>query len=389
MPQIKILILSSKFGEGHFQAGEALTKAIESQTSQKAVVRHLDFGSFFYKKTDYLMRLAYMNMVKKTPEIWKLLYEKTYGLTLENYRALLMGMGSKNLLNFIHEFDPDIIVTTHFIPTGILAEYKKRRQLDIPLVSVVTDYFVHGVWIHSGVDLYLVGCKDAYDKLVESNIISDKIHITGIPIRSCFEKEQSKTSNRSLLGIEPETKTTLIMGGSCGLAGKESEIINTLMDIQEEIPLQFLVVCGSDGDCFKNLNSKLEKQKIKAKIFGYVNNIELLMSASDLLITKGGALTISEALTLGLPIMMYKPIPGHENGNAAFVEKMGAGIKVNTTQELGIYAAHLLKNEKVLQEMSIKASKLLLPHSAENAAKSIINVVNDRLHRSYGQEAIV
>jgi processive 1,2-diacylglycerol beta-glucosyltransferase len=227
----KVLILSSKFGEGHYKAGEALVSAFEYQLPRKTRVKHLDFGSFFYKKTDSLMRMAYLNMVKKTPEIWRLIYEKTADLTAASSLKFVLGLNFKNLLAFIHEFRPDVIVNTHFIPAGILAEFKRKGVIDIPLATVVTDYLVHGVWIHSGIDLYLVGCREAYSRLLEAGIASDRIALTGIPVRAVFEDLLSKDHARNKLGLDPIRKTVLVMGGFKGFTGKDTDVFDHLLHL--------------------------------------------------------------------------------------------------------------------------------------------------------------
>jgi processive 1,2-diacylglycerol beta-glucosyltransferase len=375
--QARILILSSRFGEGHYQAGEALVQKINVQAPAKAAVSHLDFGSFFYRKTDYLMRAAYLNMVTKTPEIWRLIYDKTIDSTLGGWWKFVYGMGSGDLLNHIREFAYDLVVCTHFIPAGILAEYKRKGQLDVPLVTVITDYLVHGVWIYPEVDLYMVGCREAVARLQKAGIKKDKILLTGIPVRAGFFSKLSKEESRQQLGLQEDKKTVLVMGGSSGLGGKEFEILDSLLSLAKHRPVQLLFVCGSNQELYLQLKNRIERDTcIEARVFGYVHNIPQLMAASDLLITKGGALTISEALTIGLPVVMYKPIPGHENGNAAFVVKSNAGLKVTSPQELGSLVKELLTNESKLEEMSVAARRLLPPQAASAAAESILELAS-------------
>ena len=141
------------------------------------------------------------------------------------------------------------------------------------------------------------------------------------------------------------------------------------------MPIQVLVVCGTYGQSYSVLVEKVKRKKLRGRVFGYVENIEELMTASDLLISKGGALTLSEALTIGLPPIIYKPIPGHEAGNAAFVEKAGAGLTVNCPHELRLMVYYLLKKESKLERMRFEGRKLLPARSAENAAAKILKLV--------------
>jgi processive 1,2-diacylglycerol beta-glucosyltransferase len=386
----RVLILSSKYGEGHFKAGEALTAVFESGLFSDTIVRHLDFGSFFYKKTDFLMKAAYMNMVKKTPEIWKLIYEKTAGLTAESCGKFVAGGHFKSFLNYVQNFNPDVIVNTHFIPAGILAEFKRKNIIDLPVATVVTDYLVHGVWIHSGIDRYLVGCADAYAKLRNAGIDQRKISLTGIPVRPCFEKPISQACAREKLGLNRNQKTILVMGGMKGLSGKDTAVIDLLKDLQKQHAVQFLIVCGSDEELYKILAGEMKEQEYQVRIYRYVHHVQDLMAAADLLITKGGALTISEALTIGLPMIIYKPIPGHENGNAQFVEKAGAGIKVNSLQELVSLTADLIRNGYRVEKMRRAAVNLLPGQTAARTAKDILELAREcRLMKEQKDEAII
>ncbi|NLP45250.1 MAG: galactosyldiacylglycerol synthase [Peptococcaceae bacterium] len=376
MPQIRVLILSTKFGEGHYQAGEALNQVLQARLLEQGVVRHLDFGEFFFKKADRLVRTVYTNMIRKTPGLWKILYERSAEYNLDFLGKILARICWRTITSYINDFKPDIIVTTHFIPAWLLAELKESGRLDKPVVTVITDYFVHPVWLHPAVDFYLVGCKEVYFKLLAGRIRPEKIALTGIPVRPSFERANSKMACRLKLGLDPGRKTVLIMGGICGLAGKEAEITEVIADLADWEPIQLLVVCGTNGESYSVLSEELKRKKLRGRVFGYVENIEMLMSASDILISKGGALTLSEALTIGLPPIIYKPIPGHEAGNAVFVEKAGAGLTVNCPHVLGLVVYHLLKEESELERMRLIGRKLLPAQSAENAAALILKLLN-------------
>lgn len=375
----RILILSSNFGAGHFKAGEALLEEFNSQLAGRCEVVHLDFGSFFYKKTDYLMRTAYLKMIRKTPELWGKIFKHTVDIPVESkYRKFVKGIGHKNLTNYIREFNPDVIICTHFLPSGIVAEFKRKGFIDVPIVTVVTDYIIHGIWIHSGIDLYIVGCEEVYDRLRKRGIKPEKISLSGIPVRSRFEIPLEKKEARQKLGLDPHRQTIMVMGGGCGLMSKAKEIKQALLDVVALIPAQVMVVCGNDRELYNSFAQLAGESPIFVKCCGFVDNVDELMAAADILITKGGALTISEALTRGLPLIMFKPIPGHENGNAKFVEKSGGGLAVNTSEELSDVLKFLLWHPEKLKKMSTAAKALLPQHSAKNGVNSILSMIEKK-----------
>ncbi len=380
----RILILSSKFGGGHYNAGQALVEEFGIRPSEQTEVRHIDFGSFFYRKTDYMIRKAYLSIVKKTPGLYGKIFDKTADMTAESCSKFVRGFVYRDFLGYIEEFNPDVIVNTHFLTAGILAEFKSKGLVDVPIVTVVTDYMVHGIWAHSGIDLYLVGCKEAYFSLVKRGINSARISISGIPVRVCFHQSLSKNLARRKLGLDTDKKTVMIMGGSEGFSGKVEDIKEVLLSANQDV--QFLLVCSNDEETYKELSSFSRNYHKPVTVYKYIDNVDELMVASDFLITKGGGLTISEALTVGLPIVMYKPIPGHENGNAIFVERSGAGIIVNKVEELVEVTNSLLSQPERLKDMSIKAGKILPENSASKAVKSIIRQAHLRKVKRYHSE---
>ncbi|MCG1024888.1 MAG: glycosyltransferase [Dehalobacter sp.] len=382
-----ILIFSSNYGEGHFQAGEALTEAFCRQPSP-IEVKHLDFGSFFYFNTDYLMRKAYATMIKKTPKLWRMLFEKTAGLTAEDCRKFVRGLETKKLLDCIWKFNPDVIVSTHFIPAAILGELKLKGLLSVPLVTVVTDYLVHGVWIHSGTDKYIVGCKDACAKLVEAGIAPRNVIQSGIPLRLRFEESMQKNVAKQKLRLDLDQKTVLIMGLNGKPVINVAELKNIVRNLAQDIQAQLLVVCGYNKELYHALNNEIRKTDLRVRLYGHVDNVQELMAASDLMITKGGALTISEALTMGLPLLMYRPIPGHEKGNAYFVEQAGAGKAFAAPDELIHYTAELFKYSDRLETMRSAARMMLPVNPSQNAAAYILTLRKSTKTNPFKTEAI-
>ncbi|UWG96936.1 glycosyltransferase [Dehalobacter sp. DCM] len=381
-----ILIFSSQYGEGHFQAGEALTETLR-MNSASIEAKHLDFGSFFFIK-DYVLRKAYSTMIKKTPKLWRVIFEKTSSITAEDCRKIAKGMEKKKVLDQIWRYEPEVIVSTHFIPAAIMGELKLKGLINVPLVTVVTDYLVHGLWIHSGTDKYIVGDKNVGKRLMDAGVATEKIMPTGIPIRPSFSQSVSKTAARQKLALKADGKTILVMGLNGKPVSSVEEIRDILYTLSAEISAQFLVVCGSNKELYSELKKNIVEDKLGVKLFGHVENVQELMAASDLLITKGGALTISEAIAMGLPMLMYKPIPGHEKGNALFIEAGGAGKMVETTDELIASVVEWVNHPEQLVQMSLAARRVLPANPTENAVNFILQQRKTQKAKGIHAEAI-
>ena len=153
------------------------------------------------------------------------------------------------------------------------------------------------------------------------------------------------------------------MGGGLGLGSIEE----TLAELNKiKFPLKILVVAGQN----EKLLARLRKEKFShpTEIFGYVSDVHKLMAAADLLITKPGALTMTEAFAASLPLILHAPIPGPEALNATYAVLHGAAIEVGE-KKISAVVEELLQNPARLEEMKRSAKKI----SAPLAASEIVN----------------
>ena len=148
--------------------------------------------------------------------------------------------------------------------------------------------------------------------------------------------------------------------------------------------VQVIVVCGRDEKLYRSLDSVMAEGKNTMIRFGFVSNVEELMGASDVIITKAGGLTVSEALTKRLPLVIFKPIPGQEEENAAFLEGIGAGITAKDEETLESVLIRLMDRPELLKKMS-KAAGLAVPsRSAENAVELMLQLMEDFEEKEIG-----
>ena len=248
--------------------------------------------------------------------------------------------------------------------------------LNVALVTVVTDYAVHSQWIHPGVDLYIVGCKHVFEGLVARGIDPHSIRITGIPVSPKFDLELDRQEVLKKLDLSPKRLTVLVMGGAYGVLGGAKSVCRMLSDTT--FPVQSIVVCGPDEKLYKSLDPYMEEGNNRVARFGYVKNVEELMSASDIIITKAGGLTVSEALTKRVPLVIFRPIPGQEEENAIYLEAIGAGRVANTEEELEKIIFALLKHPKDLERMRRAATKAVLGRTAEQAVEEMLQLLEKR-----------
>jgi len=372
----RVLIFSASFGAGHMRAAEALIEAI-SGTYPRAHLLHLDCWAIINKNLNAVVRDFYIGMLKHTPKLWGRFYYGTARIPPDSViQRFLDTTGQSTYLDYIESFQPDLIICTYPTVAGAIAQLKCRKKTRVPLAVVITDYTVHNQWIHEGVDLYIVGSSYIYDDFVSRGMAPGQVKATGIPVSPKFDKVMDKTQIQTSLGLMTDRPTCLIMGGAYGVLSELKQLCSNLA--MTAIPSQTIVVCGRDERLYKSLDEVITNPRNPIVRFGFVSNVEELMSAADIVITKAGGLTVSEALTKRLPIIIYKPIPGQEEENAAYLEMIGAGRTARTHAELEMILLSLLQDPVQMQSMARAAASALPGHAAERAVQCMFQMVFER-----------
>lgn len=373
MGNLRIIVFSATYGAGHVRAAEALIEEIKMK-APSAEITHVDFMAFVSKTLNKAIKNTYLEMIKHSPRLWGKFYYRTSKISSDSVlNRIITVIGRHEFLDYIEKLCPDVIICTYPVIAGVLAQLRLKGVLKAPVVTVITDYAVHSQWIHQGVDLYIVGNRDVFEDLVARGIDPQSIKITGIPVNPRFEQALDRREIRKRLKLLPDYPVFLIMGGAYGVLGGMKKVCRSLAD--SEVPVQSLVVCGRDEKLYKFMDGIAAEAKNPMHLFGFVENVEDLMAVSDIIITKAGGLTVSEALTRHLPLLILKPIPGQEEENARFIQRIGAGLVVQTEDELEGTAERLLRNPQELEHMREAASKALPGKAAEKAVQYIFELI--------------
>ncbi|KUO74734.1 MAG: UDP-N-acetylglucosamine--LPS N-acetylglucosamine transferase [Desulfosporosinus sp. BRH_c37] len=376
MEQLNVLIFSASFGAGHVRAAEAIIEALRIK-EPNVEITHLDFGAFLSKTFNSVIMSTYIELIKHTPKLWGEFYYRTSKIPPGSlFQRFLNGLGRREFVKLIQDIQPDLVICTYPTVAGVLAQQRLKGILNIPLVTIVTDYAVHSQWIHQGVDLYIVGSKSVYDGLVARGISPNSIQVTGIPVSPKFEWKLDRLEILNKLDLRPNLSTVLVMGGAYGVLDGAKMICKILGET--EYPVQTLIVCGRDEKLYKALDPLIEEGKNPLKRFGFVNNIEELMSAADMIITKAGGLTVTEAMTKRVPLVIFKPIPGQEEENAIYLEGIGAGRSAKNAEELEKIISSLLENPKDLERMRRALGKAAPVRAAAQAVEGMLQLLEYR-----------
>ncbi|MEW6608442.1 MAG: glycosyltransferase [bacterium] len=351
----KIVILTVLAGMGHIRAAEAIAKGIK-ELYNDVDVQTIDPMSTTEPKLQQFLNHAYLFLANYTPPFWGWIYNsRILSSAYSPIRWYLKRIYARSSKLVIDQFNPDILVSTHpFIANGV-GELKKQRLINLPLISVVTDYHVYPMGINKYVDLFILPSSEVAIYLKNKGIPDEKIRISGgLPTDPKFFKPQDKNALYQKFNLQKDLKVVLILCGGYGM-GKVAKLLQGFMGI--DFPLQLLVVAGKNEELKAKLTQIANQLKIKTKIFGFVENMEELMSASDLVVTKPGGTSISETLTKGIPIILTEAVPGQETWNVNILLKAGVVIQPENQAEIPGLIIKLITEKETLREMQHKINE--------------------------------
>ena len=367
----KILIVSVKAGAGHLKAAESVEAAF-AKFHPEPEVKNLELLDYSTELIKYVYGKMYLDIVKTIPELYAYSY-KHYESSKRfiKPRFLIDKFNFSDFFGLVEGFDPDIVVATHFIPAGVLENYRRKRKKNFKIAVTITDYEFHPLWLVSNVDLYFTATEEVKDSLMFYGVPPEKIVTSGIPIHPKFSEPKKRKELLAKYGLQNNSPVILISAGSFGVTPL-SEVIADLGVIQDEF--QITVVCGHNAKLRKDLEIKQKAEPRLKKVFGFVDFMDELMALSDLLITKPGGITVSESMALGLPMIFIEPIPGQEEANADYIVEQGAGIKARNLPVLLYKLGLLIRNSEKLTDMSQRAKAISRPKAAKTIADEVLNL---------------
>lgn len=323
---MKALILSITAGNGHNIAARAIKEHLE-ELGVDTVIK--DTYKDFTHGMSTTIDKGYLLSTKYAPKLWGTAYslaeERNDLETDARFGTWGKLLVYRKLRKYVTENKFDVIIATHTAPAGFMTILKEDNVTDAKMYGVITDFTVHPFWEETNLDYYVTASKQLHNMMTKKGISEEKILPFGIPVAKKFESFTPKEAAREQLGLKNKF-TVFVIGGSMGFGAVKKHIRNLSASKED---FQIVVVCGNN----KKLKEDLEDMNISKdmKVFGFVNNIDLIMDASDCILTKPGGLTVSEALAKNLPLILIDPIPGQEDRNRDFL--LNAGFAISTSKK--------------------------------------------------------
>jgi len=287
--------------------------------------------------------------------------------------GLIYNIMSSRLKKFINDYAPDCLIATQMYPNALLSRSIQKGLITQPVIGVLTDYGVHGVWVRNTTDLYCVSHEEVADALRKQGVAANRIKVTGIPLMPAFANLPTQSQARAHLGLE-ECSTVLITGGQCGIG-----VVNVVKQLlhDEHHYYQVLVTAGTNTTEVMALRELAKTYQNRFHLYDWCKDISYLICAADVVIGKPGGLTLSESLACGRPFIATCCLGGQEAHNVQFLQTKKAGMQVEPN-ELPAVLGELFNKAELLQSMKKNAYQLGRPNAAMTVVTALENIMRQQ-----------
>lgn len=334
---MKVLILTGKFGMGHYSASYSIEEQLKS-TIENSDVTIVDIFDYTLPHISKLIYRSFSLLINRASICYNIFYNYTENGN-ETSKPILGDYFYKSLQQLLLITKPTVIISTIPYCSQLVSHYKTKSSCQIPLITCITDISSHSEWINDQTDCYLVGSPSLQSELIEKGIPRNKLHVIGIPVKLAFK------SHHVLPQLHQENKHLLIMGGGLGLLPKSKKFYKELNNLKN---IKTTLITGGNKKLFQKLHGKYEN----IDVIGFINQVYNYMQQADLIISKPGGITIFEAIHSELPMLIIEPFLQQEMKNAQFINYHRLGRIISKQQLINIhYLSQILNDETNLYEI--------------------------------------
>ena len=354
-----IIVMTAGMGAGHDQVGRELSSRLSGQGVGTELV---DVGRLLPVGFGRGLTGLYKFMAVRAP--W--LYGLTFQLAMRPGQgqaaapsAPLAVLARRRLRHLVAAEQPALIVSTFRLCSQVAGRMRAEGELQVPVVSFVLDFFVHGMWAHPGVDAHLLVHQSQCPQLMARG--GRRPVVCGPVVRPAFAGGGwDRTAARRPFGLQPGQPAVLVVAGSWGV-GKVTAALDALLHAGGSVPL---VVAGRNAALRASLLKRCPAGA-EARVFGWVDDMDQFMAAADVVVENAGGLTAMEAMASGAPVVSYRPIAGHGRANAEEMARAGVSVYARNDQELVSYLDTLVQRGPLRQRLVERAQSMFCADAAE------------------------
>jgi processive 1,2-diacylglycerol beta-glucosyltransferase len=376
----RILVLSASVGAGHLRAAEAVEAALRA-SAPDAHVKNLDILELTNQVFRRVYAKFYLDLVNKAPHVLGYFYDLLDQPSRSGRNRadrVRLGLQKANLgpfMRFLKGEPWDLVINTHFLSAEIIASLRKKGKIDVPQVTVTTDFDTHRLWVNQPCERYFTATQEGALYLQSWGVPEQDTFVTGIPIHPVFMRPTDRNGLLVKHGLDGGRPIILQLGGGFGV-GPVAKLFEALLHVP--LPLQIVTVTGRN----EKLKSQLEKmtcpERHRVKVLGFTSEIHELMAIADIVVSKPGGLTTSETLASGAAMVIVNPIPGQESRNSDYLLERGAAVKVNHTAALPYKITSLLTEPHRLDRLRENVRMIARPRAAFDVVERSLELIARR-----------
>lgn len=365
---MKTLVLSCDTGQGHNMAANAVCEALERIGAEHEMLDPL--AAFCSDKTARGVTSIYNTMLRKMPGAFGVIYKagdiySSTGITSPVYTA--NAKYAEPLREYILSGDFGSVVATHLFPMLALTALKKQG-FSAECFGVLTDYTCVPFFSETALDGYFIPHESLAGELAAKGLPAGRMYATGIPVSARFEAETTMAEARAALSLPQGAKIALVMSGGVG-CGDPGAVCDALLEECGDICV--CVLTGKNESLHDALSARYSGDS-RVRIVPFTNEVALYMRASDVMISKPGGMTSTEACVAGVPLVILQVYAACETANAGFFESRGLAVCAKNAASAAAAAADILRDPKLGAEMRKAQHETIPPHAADRiAAKAV------------------
>lgn len=376
---MKILILSCFTGEGHNSAAKAVAASFEADGHIAVIADPVAFSS---DKAKHFVSSFYNNMIRKRPFAFGLLYKAGAIYTSTKLPSPVYYANSsysEALGKYITDNDFDAVVCTHLYGMEAMTAIRKRNPDSVPCFGVLTDYTCIPFMKDTKLDLYFAPCDSVAGELADCGIPRERIIATGIPVNPAFSHHTPKTEARRILGLPEDKRIILIMTGGVGC--------ENMLDLCKEVfsrkddDTLILVLVGHNNGLADSIAGTFGKNSVIVTV-PFTDKVSLYMNSADVLLSKSGGLSSTEAAVANIPYIIVNAIPGCESKNAAYFEEQGMAINTHNNKEAAENALSLVRDSARCAEICRRQRLVINSSAAKDIVERITMYEGLKLNKS-------
>ncbi|MDZ7795824.1 MAG: glycosyl transferase [Candidatus Marinimicrobia bacterium] len=365
---MRAIILTGQTGQGHISAAKAIHEALQRQHIDARIT---DTLSFVGKQASELIASAFANITNTTPDLFGFLYKAGDVLSSDKRKSPVYyanALYADKLYTYLRKNSFDAVICPHLFPAEAISFLKRERNLTVPAYYVSTDYTCIPFLEELMMDGIFIPHKDLKTEFLEQGIPESDLICSGIPVSEKYRNTVPKAEARKRTGIPGKLPAFLVMTGGEG-SGNAVTLTEKLIEKAEDA-IRIIILTGRNGKLKDTLQKKFAGDE-RVTALGFTENVEIYMDACDVLLSKPGGITSSEAAVKNIALVHTAPIPGVETKNARFFSRHGMSVMASGEDEAAENALRLAGDNEGMARMRNAQRQYINAAAADDICRSI------------------